>query len=65
MRAVGPHLSDRQLALINQHASSLPPILRDRFRAYMADRLTGECSDYAVTTVINNGLNWCSSFLKT
>jgi hypothetical protein len=51
--------------LINQHVSSLPPILRDRFRQFVADRLTGEPSDFAVTGVCNSGLDWVPSFLKS
>ncbi len=58
MRAHTPALTERQLALINLSANSLPPTERDRFRAYVADHLTERPSDTAVTTVINTALDW-------
>jgi hypothetical protein len=52
-----PHLSDRQLRLVQSAAASLPVQRRDIFLKQIADSLRGAPSDSAVVQVINLALD--------
>ena len=58
-------LSDRQLALVQQAAGTLPVQCRDPFLRRIADRLRGEPSDEAVMTAIDHALSWTQVYLRS